>query len=49
MMWNPPMALSPEEQKRVARTRKTRKFFVLLREHRHELLDAALQKTLAQS
>jgi hypothetical protein len=43
------MALSPEEQKRVARTRKTRKFFVLLREHRHELLAAAFQKTLAQS
>ena len=48
-MWNPPMALSPEEQKKVVRTRKTRKFFVFLREHRHELLDAALQKTLAQS
>ena len=38
-----------EEQKIVARTRKTRKFFVFLREHRHELLDAAFQKTLAQS
>ena len=48
-MWNPPIALSPEEQKIVARTRKTRKFFVFLREHRHELLDAAFQKTLAQS
>ena len=48
-MWNPPIALTAEEQKIAARTRKTRKFFVLLREHRHELLDAALQKTLAQS
>ena len=29
-MWNPPLALTPEEQKMVARTRKTRKFFVFL-------------------
>ena len=48
-MWNPPIALTPEEQKIVARTRKTRKFFVFLRERRHELLDADFQKTLAQS
>jgi hypothetical protein len=48
-MWNPPIALTPEEQKMVARTRKTRKFFVFLREHRHELLDADFQHTLAQS
>ena len=48
-MWNPPIALTPEEQKRVARTRKARKFFVFLRERRHELLDADLQNTLAQS
>jgi Transposase DDE domain/Transposase domain (DUF772) len=48
-MWNPPIALTPEEQKIVARTRKTRKFFVFLRERRHELLDADLQHTLAQS
>jgi Transposase DDE domain/Transposase domain (DUF772) len=48
-MWTPPIALSPEEQKIAARTRKTRKFFVFLREHRHELLDADLQDTLAQS
>ena len=39
-MWNPPIALTPEEQKIVARTQKTRKFFVFLRERRHELLDA---------
>jgi hypothetical protein len=29
-MWNPPIALTPEEQKTAARTRKTRKFFVWL-------------------
>ena len=48
-MWNPPIALTPEEQKIVARTRKTRKFFVFLRERRHELLDAAFQHTLTHS
>ncbi len=31
------------------RTRKARKFFVFLRERRHELLDPALQDTLAQA
>ena len=31
-MWNPPIALTLEEQKIAARTRQTRKFFVLLRE-----------------
>src|SRR5438132_6304669 len=46
-MWNPPIALTLEEQKITARTRKTRKFFVFLRERRHELLDAAFQHTLA--
>jgi hypothetical protein len=29
-MWNPPIALTPEEQKIAARTQKTRKFFVFL-------------------
>src|SRR5262245_52146776 len=48
-MWTPPLALTREEQPIVVRTRKTRKFFVLLREHRHEILDADLQRTLAQS
>src|SRR5215510_6636476 len=48
-MWNPPIALTPEAQKIVARTRKTRKFFVFLRERRHEILDADFQHTLAQS
>src|SRR4029453_2597324 len=49
IMWNPPIALTPEEPKIVARTRKARKFFVFLRERRHELLDPALQDTLAQA
>jgi hypothetical protein len=48
-MWNPPIVLTAEEQKIAARTRKTRQFFVFLREHRHELLDADFQPTLANS
>ena len=48
-MWNTPIRLTSEEQKIAARTRKTRKFFVFLREHRHELLDADFQHTLANS
>ena len=48
-MWNPPIALTSEEQKIAARTRKTRTFVVFLREHRHELLDADFQHLLAQS
>src|SRR5215475_15628540 len=48
-MWNPPIALSPEEQKIVVRTQKARKFFVFLRTIRHELLDADFQQTLAKS
>src|SRR6266853_4611069 len=48
-MWNPPIALTSEAQKIAARTRKTRKFFVFLREHRHEILDADFQHLLAQS
>jgi hypothetical protein len=38
-----------EEQTIAARTRKARKFFVLLREHRHELLAADFQTTLTNS
>jgi hypothetical protein len=30
IMWNPPIALTPEEQKIAARTQQTRKFFVFL-------------------
>jgi Transposase DDE domain len=48
-MWNPPRALSPEEQKSAARTQKARTCFVFLRTIRPELLDADLQQTLAQS
>jgi hypothetical protein len=48
-MWNPPIELSAEERKIVARTQKARKFFVFLRAIRHELLDADLQTTLAKS
>ena len=48
-MWNPPIALTLEEQKIAARTRKARKFFVFLRERRHELLDATFQDTLAET
>jgi hypothetical protein len=42
------MALTPEAQNIAARTRKTRKFFVLLREPRHALLDADFQEMVAQ-
>ena len=48
-MWNPPIALTPEEQKIAQRTQKARKFFVFLRERRHEILDADFQNTLAKS
>ena len=48
-MWNPPIALTREEQNIAARTRKTRKFFVFLRARRHARLDADFQHTLAQS
>jgi hypothetical protein len=48
-MWSPPIELTQAEQKIAARTRKTRTFFVFLRERRHELLDADFQHTLAQS
>jgi hypothetical protein len=48
-MWNPPIALTLEEQKIAARTRKARKFFVFWRERRHEVLDATFQATLAET
>ncbi|HEY5863928.1 MAG TPA: transposase [Candidatus Tectomicrobia bacterium] len=48
-MWHPPIALTLEEQKIAARTRKARKFLVFLRERRHELLDATFQDTLAET
>ena len=43
------MALTSEERKSAARPRQTRTFFVLLRAHRHESLDADFQPLLAQS
>src|SRR5262249_58480460 len=47
--WTPPIAWTSEEQTIATRPRKTRTFFVFRRAHRHELLDADLQKTLAPS
>jgi hypothetical protein len=37
-MWNPPSALSPEEQQMAARTQKARKCFVFLRTRRPEYM-----------
>ena len=48
-MWNPPIALTPEEQKIAARPRQTRQFFVFLRARRHEILAVDFQNTLAKS
>jgi hypothetical protein len=45
---DPAITLPPEEQKSAARTRKTWKFLVFLRAHRHALRDAAVPPTLAQ-
>jgi hypothetical protein len=42
ILWTPPIALTPEEQTSATRPRKTRKFLVFLREHRHERLDLGL-------
>ena len=44
MYVEPPIALTSEEQKIAARTRKTRKFLCFC-EHRHELLDTDFQHT----
>jgi hypothetical protein len=48
-MWHSPMALTPEEHTIAARTRKARKFFVFVREHRHEVLDALFPDTLTET
>ena len=45
-MWKPPVELSQQEEQIVKKIRKA-KLFVFLREHRHELLDEALQQELA--
>jgi Transposase DDE domain len=47
-MWNPPIALTLEEQNMAARPRQRRQCFVLLRERRHDRLDADFQHTLAK-
>jgi Transposase DDE domain/Transposase domain (DUF772) len=44
--WQPPVELSEQEEHIVKRIRKA-KLFVFLRQHRHELLDEALQRELA--
>src|SRR5438034_1955718 len=45
-MWKPPVELSQQEEQIVKKIRKA-KLFVFLREHRHELLDEAVQQELA--
>src|SRR6266851_5491894 len=44
--WQPPIALSEQEEQIVKRVRKA-KLFVFLRQHRHELFNEALQQELA--
>jgi len=44
--WTPPIELSAEEARIVARCKKA-KLYVFLRQHRHELLDEAFQRELA--
>jgi len=44
--WRPPVELSAQEEQIVKRIRKA-KLFVFLRQHRHELFDAALQQEFA--
>src|SRR6266478_4531937 len=44
--WQPPVALSEQEEQIVKRVRKA-KLFVFLREHRHELFNEAFQQELA--
>src|SRR5438128_4823715 len=45
-LWQPPVALSEQEEQIVKRVRKA-KLFVFLREHRHELFNEAFQQELA--
>ncbi len=45
-IWQPPVALSQQEAQIRQRIRRA-KLFVWLREHRHELFDAAFQAELA--
>ena len=46
ILWQPPVALSEQEEQIVKKIRKA-KLFVFLRQHRHELLDEAFQQELA--
>lgn len=46
LRWNPPIALTPEEES-VANRCKAKKLFVFLRKHRHELFDEEFQSGLA--
>ena len=43
-MWKPPVELNKQEEQIVKKIRKA-KLFVFLRQHRHELLDEAFQKS----
>jgi hypothetical protein len=45
--WNPPTAVSRQEQFILKRLQRTRKLFAFLRRHRHELFDDAFQQELA--
>jgi hypothetical protein len=45
-LWQPPIDLSPSEQA-ISKRIKRAKLFIFLREHRHELFDAAFQQELA--
>ena len=45
-MWTPPVATSKEEERILAKCKKS-KLFIFLRRHRHELFDEAFQVELA--
>lgn len=47
VQWEPPIELSAREQTIVKRIRRA-KLFIFLREHRHEVFDAAFQEELAR-
>lgn len=44
--WNPPVELTPAEERIIKRCRGHRKFYIFLREHRHEFFDEAFQQEL---
>lgn len=47
--WNPPIELSPSERRIAKVLQRTGKFYVFLREVRHELFDEAFQAELAEA